>query len=87
MIMLRGVDLRFRNNYWLAIKDICKQMGIQANAIVASNGLTHLGCMAHARRKFSDAVKAQGRKKKRGKALQGLALIQKIYRVENRQGN
>jgi transposase len=38
--------------------------------------------MAHARRKFSEAVKAQGRKKPRGKAHRGLALIQKLYRVE-----
>ena len=38
--------------------------------------------MAHARRKFSDAVKAQGRNKKRGEAHHGLALIQKLYRVE-----
>ena len=52
------------------------------NAVVAMNGLTHLGCMAHARRKFSEAVKAQGRNKKRGKAHRGLALIQKLYRVE-----
>jgi hypothetical protein len=52
------------------------------NAVVAANGLTHLGCMAHARRKFSDAVKAQGRNKKRGKAHRGLALIRKLYRIE-----
>jgi transposase len=52
------------------------------NAVVAKNELTHVGCMAHARRKFSEAVKAQGKKKKRGKAHQGLALIQKLYRVE-----
>ena len=52
------------------------------NAAVASNGLMHMGCMAHARRKFSDAVKAQGRNKKSGKAQHGLALIQKLYRVE-----
>jgi transposase len=38
--------------------------------------------MAHARRKFSEAVKAQGKKKKKGKAYQGLVLIQKLYRVE-----
>ena len=37
---------------------------------------------AHARRKFSEAVKAQGKNKKRGKAHRGLALIQKLYRVE-----
>ncbi len=52
------------------------------NATVASNGLVHVGCMAHARRKFSDAVKVQGKNKKSGKAQHGLALIQKLYRVE-----
>jgi hypothetical protein len=52
------------------------------NAVVAVNALTHVGCMAHARRKFSEAVKAQGKNKKRGKAHRGLALIQKLYRVE-----
>jgi transposase len=52
------------------------------NTIVALNGLTHIGCMAHARRKFSDAVKAQGKHKKTGKAHRGLALIQKLYRIE-----
>jgi len=52
------------------------------NAAVAVNGLVHVGCMAHARRKFSEAVKAQGKKKTRGKAHRGLAQIQKLYRVE-----
>ncbi|MDT8364703.1 MAG: IS66 family transposase, partial [Nitrosomonas sp.] len=52
------------------------------NAAVAVNGLVHVGCMAHARRKFDEAVKAQGKKKRRGKAHRGLALIQKLYRVE-----
>ena len=52
------------------------------NAVVAANGLTHVGCMAHARRRFNDAVKAQGSNKKRGKAHRGLALIRKLYRVE-----
>jgi len=52
------------------------------NAVVAVNGLTHLGCMAHARRRFNDAVKAQGRNRKRGKAHRGLSLIRKLYRVE-----
>jgi transposase len=52
------------------------------NQVVAHNGLIHLGCMAHARRKFSEAVKAQGKNKKAGKAQHGLALIQKLYRVE-----
>ena len=52
------------------------------NAVVAASGLIHLGCMAHARRRFSDAVKAQGRNRKRGKAHRGLSLIRKLYRVE-----
>lgn len=54
------------------------------NAVVATNDLVHVGCMAHARRRFSDAVKAQGRNRKRGKAHRGLALIQKLYRIEKR---
>ena len=52
------------------------------NAVVTVNGLAHVGCMAHARRKFDEAVKAQGKNKKRGKAHHGLALIQKLYRIE-----
>ena len=56
------------------------------NAVVAANGLVHVGCMAHARRRFSDAVKAQGKGKHKptGKAQQGLAFIQKLYGVERR---
>jgi transposase len=52
------------------------------HAAVAVHGLTPVGCMAHARRKFMEAVKAQGRNKKRGKAHRGLTLIQKLYRIE-----
>ena len=52
------------------------------NAVVLSNDLIHLGCMAHARRKFSDALKAQGKKKQAGRAHRGLSLIRKLYRVE-----
>ena len=52
------------------------------NAAVASHRLTHVGCMAHARRKFSEALKAQGRNPKRGKAHRGLTLMQKLYGIE-----
>ena len=52
------------------------------NAAVVAGSLTHVGRMAHARRKFSEAIKAQGKHKKKGKAHQGLVLIQKLYRVE-----
>ena len=46
-------------------------------------GMVHMGCWAHARRKFDEAVKAQGRKpRKAGRAYQGLARIQKLYRIE-----
>jgi len=52
------------------------------NAVVAANGLTHVGCLAHARRKFSEAVKAQGKEKPSSNAYRGLALIRKLYRIE-----
>jgi len=52
------------------------------NAVVAVNGLVHVGCMAHARRKFDEALKAQGKTQPAGKAHRGLALIRNLYRVE-----
>jgi len=52
------------------------------NAAVCAHQLTHLGCFAHARRKFDEALKAQGKHKRRGLAHRGLALIQKLYGVE-----
>jgi len=51
-------------------------------------GITHVGCWAHARRKFDEALKAQKSSTKRkrsvkeSKALQGLAFIQKLYKIE-----
>jgi transposase len=57
-------------------------------AIGREPGITHVGCWAHARRKFDDALKAQrsSAKKKRSvkesKALQGLGFIQKLYKIE-----
>jgi transposase len=52
------------------------------HGVVAVNSLIHVGCMAHARRRFSEAVKGQGKNKRQGKAQQGLAWIQKLYRIE-----
>ena len=40
------------------------------------------GCWAHARRKFDEAIKASGGKKKNPKALEGLEFINKLYDVE-----
>lgn len=57
--------------------------------VVESRGLIiRVGCMAHVRRKFDEAIKAQGggksKKEKRGatKAHQGFAFIQKLYKIE-----
>lgn len=41
-----------------------------------------VGCTANARRKFFEAHKAQGKNKRSGKAQTGLALIQKLYGIE-----
>lgn len=46
------------------------------------DGITQIGCWAHARRKFNDALKAQPNGKKAGKAQMGLSFIQKLYAIE-----
>jgi len=47
--------------------------------------ICHLGCLAHARRKFMDAKKARGKNcKKTGGADAGLKFIKDLYRVENK---
>ena len=52
-------------------------------AVCAKNGLRHAGCWAHARRKFDEALKAQGKAQpKAGKASKALIMIQKLYRIE-----
>ncbi|MCP3477713.1 IS66 family transposase (plasmid) [Bradyrhizobium sp. CCGUVB1N3] len=43
-------------------------------------GATHVGCMAHARRKFVDALKA--RKKPGGPPAQALKFFDQLYRIE-----
>jgi transposase len=42
----------------------------------------HAGCLAHARRKFMDVIKAQGKNRRSGSADQALAYIQQLYRLE-----
>jgi hypothetical protein len=59
-------------------------------AIGSMGGVIHVGCWAHARRKFDEALRAQGKNKKKGakrskkqsKAEQGLRYIGALYRVE-----
>lgn len=58
----------------------------QSHGYGAYDGLTkvtNVGCFAHARRKFMDAKKLQG-KGKSGKADIALAKIQKLYVLESR---
>lgn len=61
-------------------------------AVGNQSGIRHVGCWAHCRRKFDEAVKGQGKGAKRkrtlreSKALQGLAFIQKLYRIERQMG-
>ncbi|MHC2279220.1 hypothetical protein ACVME8_005863 [Bradyrhizobium diazoefficiens] len=43
-------------------------------------GATHIGCMAHSRRRFVDALKA--RKKGGGPPEQALRFFEQLYRVE-----
>jgi transposase len=52
------------------------------DAVCINNKLLHVGCFAHARRKFDEALKAQGHPAKAGKASKGLIYIQKLYRIE-----
>ena len=49
-------------------------------------GIHHLGCLAHARRKFMDVVKAQGKNRKAGSADVALGYIKELYKIE-KEGN
>ncbi len=45
--------------------------------------INHAGCLAHARRKFTDAKKARGKNKKPGSVDVALGYIRKIYAIES----
>jgi transposase len=49
-----------------------------------SEKIRHIGCWAHARRKFTDVTKAQGKKRKAGSADKALSFIRKLYRLEKK---
>ena len=62
------------------------------NAVCENNGLTHLGCWDHARRKFKEAEKAAGKSKvkQKGKVAKftlALNKIGKLYGVERKIAN
>jgi hypothetical protein len=52
------------------------------NALGEREGVSHVGCLAHVRRKFVDVVKAGSKKKAGGTAQTVLNLIAKLYRLE-----
>tara|TARA_B110001452_G_scaffold152945_1_gene127259 strand:+ start:915 stop:2477 length:1563 start_codon:yes stop_codon:yes gene_type:complete len=56
------------------------------DTVCKSKQLDNLGCWAHARRYFKEALDAQG-KNKSGKANTALAFIQKLYRIEKLSEN
>ena len=47
-------------------------------------GVRHLGCLAHARRKFMDVIKAQGKNRKTGSADIALGYINQLYQLERK---
>ena len=59
-------------------------------ALGAEPGIVHVGCWAHTRRKFDEALRGQGQSKKKGskrtakesRARQALSQIQALYRIE-----
>lgn len=54
------------------------------NRVATNPSITRVGCWAHARRKFFEAFKAQGKKSKGSLAEQGLGLIRELYKIERR---
>jgi len=44
--------------------------------------IRHIGCWAHARRKFMDVIKAQGKNRKIGSGDKALSYIRKLYQIE-----
>ena len=74
-----AVALRLLEDY----KGFLQTDGYSAyDGVSALLGLTHVACLAHARRKFDEALKVQSKAGRGGLAAAGLALIQKIYRIE-----
>ena len=52
------------------------------SGVAKRNDIVSVGCLAHARRRFDEALKAQKKKGRGGLASQGFEFIQRIYRVE-----
>jgi transposase len=54
------------------------------NFLDNEKGIHHIGCWAHARRKFMDVIKAQGKKRKSGAADEAMKYIKKLYNLERK---
>jgi len=56
------------------------------NGVIAQPGVTAVGCLAHARRRFDAVLKAHGRNSPRAEAVlarEALAFIRRLYRIEH----
>jgi transposase len=54
------------------------------NFLDEEKDISHIGCMAHARRKFMDVIKAQGKNRKSGSADIAVSYIKKLYALEKK---
>ena len=54
------------------------------NFLDTREAVRHIGCWAHARRKFTDVTKALGKNRKAGAADRALKYIRKLYAIEKR---
>jgi transposase len=52
------------------------------DAVGSEPSITQVGCFAHARRKFDEALKGQSKKRKSSHAWRGFKFIQQLYRIE-----
>jgi transposase len=68
--LLRDFNGALMTDGYVAYKAVCQK-----------NAITHLACWTHARRKFIDSQKVQG-KGKVGKADQAISYIQQLYAIE-----
>ena len=59
--------------------------GLKAyNSVGEREGITHVSCLVHMRRRFATVVKQAGRKRKKGVSDHFLELVAKLYHNENR---
>jgi hypothetical protein len=74
-----SVPVRLLENF----RGVLQTDGYEAYSSVSKrNDIFSVGCLAHARRKFDEALKAQKKKGRGGLAKQGFDFIQRLYRVE-----